>query len=113
MSEFLNPPSGDDSSTSSGEWSTDGSDAPPNQRRVSDAVHSYRASAASGTSTMPRGDMNGPPRGTLRLDKTVVRAGDVVGVYWDIPTLQTSAGDWIGIYEKGTLSLINYRLKTQ
>jgi hypothetical protein len=45
--------------------------------------------------------MSGPPRGTLRLDKTHAMVGDLVGVYWDIPSVQTSAGDWIALYESG------------
>ena len=46
--------------------------------------------------------MSGPPLGTLRLDKTHARVGDRVGIYWDIPSVQTSAGDWIAVYESGT-----------
>ena len=94
MSEFIDLASSDETS-SSGEWTSDDSDAGP--------AASHRASAASsgGTSTLPRGVMNGPPRGTLRLDRAEAGVGDVVGVYWEIPTVHTSAADWIGIYEKG------------
>ena len=45
--------------------------------------------------------MSGPPCGTLRLDKTHAMVGDLVGVYWDIPSVQTSASDWIAVYERG------------
>ena len=88
------------SDNSSSGWGSDDSyEDAPNSRGSSDA-RSYR-SAGLGTLGSARGVMNSPPRGTVRLDKTEARAGETVGVYWDVPTIQTSAGDWIGVYEEG------------
>ena len=79
----------------------------PSPRRNSGLINSSATAAGVGA-------MDGPPRGTLRLDKTQAMAGEVVGVYWDIPSVQTSAGDWIAIYERGrslSLSLPSLSLK--
>lgn len=95
--------------SSSDEWQTDESGGEDDHSRIrSETTTSSSRSAAPGasasTSEPPnsiRGAMNGPPHGTLRLDKTEARAGDVVGVYWSIPSVQASAGDWIGVFESG------------
>ena len=87
------------SSSGSDGWETDDSCERDAAGAASSAAGSSRRD--SGPSGANRGAMSGPARGTLRLDKTQASAGEVVGVYWDIPTVQTSAGDWIAIYERG------------
>ena len=87
------------SSSGSEGWETDDSCERDAAGAASSAAGSSRRD--SGLSGANRGAMSGPARGTLRLDKTQASAGEVVGVYWDIPTVQTSAGDWIAIYERG------------
>ena len=105
MSEFnlaipvVSTATSDDSSI--GEWGSDDSEENADSRRDdvtrSDAARLSSSFTLSSTSV----PMSGPPRGTLRLDKTEARAGEAVGIYWDIPTVQTSPGDWIGVYENG------------
>ena len=99
--------SSDDSSIE--EWRTDESGGEDGDSRSRSEASSYRAASAGASATtseltLVRGTMNGPPRGTLRLDKTEARAGDVVGVYWSIPSVQASSGDWIGTFENGVYS---------
>ena len=92
-----------DSSSGDG-WDTDDSCTEETERlRAPGEVVTPRNSALiGGVSALSA--MGGPPRGSLRLDKTHARVGEVVGVFWDIPSVQTSAGDWIAVYESGMCS---------
>ena len=98
----------DESSSGSEEWesedSSSGERASGRHLAERGRGSSQRDSELSSGSVATCGVMRAQPRGTLRLDKTQARAGDVVGVYWDIPTVQSSAGDWIAVYEKGKRS---------
>ena len=109
MSEFdvaipvVSTVSSDDSS--SDEWSSNDSEEGAGSRMDGGARIDSSRLSSSFTLSSTGAVMTGPPRGTLRLDKTEARAGESVGVYWDIPTVQTCPGDWIGVYEKGRLTL--------
>ena len=83
---------------SDSDWDSDGSS--DGGANAGGETRSYRA-ARLNTSASVRGRMSSQPRGTLRLDKTEARIGEAVGVYWDVPTIEPSAWDWIGIYEEG------------
>ena len=91
------------SDSSSSDWGTDDSGEDADSRRGNETrIGATRLSSSYNTLVLCTGvAMSGPPRGTLRLDKTEARAGESVGVYWDIPTVLTCPEDWIGVYEKG------------
>ena len=108
MSEFdvaipvVSTVSSDDSS--SDEWGSGNNEEDAGLRIDSGAPTDPSRLSSPFTLSFTSAVMSGPPRGTLRLDKTEARAGESVGVYWDIPTVQTCPGDWIGVYEKGRLT---------
>lgn len=89
-----------DSSSGDG-WDTDDSctEETGRLRAPGEIVTPRNSALIGGVSALSA--MSGPPRGSLRLDKTHARVGEVVGVFWDIPSVQTSAGDWIAVYESG------------